>query len=412
MADGIERYESDWTGAYRGRTDAVVLPSSIEEIATVLSYCDRHSIAVVTQGGNTGLVGGGVPADGELVIGTERLTAITVTDEGVVAGAGATLARVQDQLAVDDREVPVDLGSKDSATIGGMVAADAGGVRAFRHGRMGHLVSDVTAVTATGEVITGDEAVWISAGLEGTACVVAGATLRTIATRPHTASAVVGSDDPGALIRLASGLAASLPALEAAEYVQRHTLELTPGRPVPPHEHLLLLAARGTGEVENALIDALASVDEGDAMIVTGGDVWDRRHQITAALHRTGPPLKLDVRVPPDEVPGFLDDVATRSEATCHVFGHLMEGSLHVNLLEARGPDPAREILSAAVSRGGRCVGEHGAGRAKRRFLELETDPAPVERFGALKARYDPNNILNPAVVVPLYYSSWPAASS
>src|SRR5215213_6196183 len=148
-------YETDWTRRFSGRAAAVVRPADVEQVAGVLRACGQAGVAVVPQGGNTGLVGGGVPRGGEVVLSTARFTALGEVDRAtlqVSAGAGVTLAALQEHARAAGLDAGVDFGARDSATVGGLVATDAGGIRAVRHGTVRARVAGVEAVLADGSV--------------------------------------------------------------------------------------------------------------------------------------------------------------------------------------------------------------------------------------------------------------------
>lgn len=412
LTDDLQSYERDWTGRFSGTAPAVVLPASVGEIAAILAYCNERSIAIVPQGGNTGLVGGGVPCDGEIVLSTKRIRGVTVEADHVTADAGATLSLVRSVLADHGREVPIDLGARDSATIGGMASTNAGGNMAFRFGRMSHLVIGATVATAAGEVLAGDEAVWLAVGSEGTGCVIADVTLRTRLLPETRMTSVLRLGSPAEVMEGAVALKDDLPSLVAAEYVPSATAGLIPrilGRRVPIDTgsgHLLMI------EVEDSdpgdMLDVLERVGVRDAVVAQDeaqrAALWHMRDDLTDALHVAGPPLKLDVRVAVERTVAYLTWLTDHGSP--HVFGHILEGNLHVNFLglhEDEHASTTRSVIRAALDHGGRVVGEHGAGRTKRALLELETETAAIERFHSLKDRFDPNRILNPAITVPIY---------
>lgn len=410
-------YGRDWTGRFQGEPPAVVVPRSAEEVSAALAYCNERSIAVVPQGGNTGLVGGGVPCDGEIVLSLQHLNTLgtqgTVdTEKTVRVGAGMTLAALQDALVPTGLRVPIDLGARDSATLGGMASTNAGGHMAFRFGRMSHLVTAATVVTASGEVLTDDEAAWLAVGLEGTGGVVVDLEIRTrwVAQTQTTMLARFTSSEEA--VGAAMVLKERMPTLVAAEYLQASTADLIEsvlGRALPEPvraEHLLLL------EAEDLPVDELAGLLERagvhDVSVAQeptqAAALWLMRDGLTEALQVAGPPLKLDVRVDPARVPAYLKWLA--DAGTPHVFGHVLEGNLHVNFLglptEEHGR-VARSVIEAAVAHGGRVAGEHGVGRVKRPFLDLEPERAALDRFDTMKTTFDPMRIMNPALTVPIY---------
>jgi len=167
-ADMRAGYEVDWTGRFRGHTPAVVRPGSTEEVADVVRACAHARVAIVPQGGNTGLVGGGVPLAGELVVSTLRDDTIGPVDElagQLTAGAGVTLTAVQMVAAAAGWQVGIDLAARDSATVGGMVATNAGGLAFVRHGGMRSQLAGVEAVLGNGSVISTPE--WLRQGQHG-----------------------------------------------------------------------------------------------------------------------------------------------------------------------------------------------------------------------------------------------------
>ncbi|MCP4249279.1 MAG: FAD-binding oxidoreductase, partial [bacterium] len=195
-------YEVDWTGRYRGRTAAVIRPGSVEEVAAVLALCNEAGQAVVVQGGNTGLVGGGVPLANELVVSVARLGNVqVVSDAKVRAGTGATLARVQDAAASVGASFGVDTAARDSATVGGMIATNAGGMNVVRFGPMADQLLDAGVVLADGLSIPSLRDIRPDhpafglidhlAGSEGILAVVAHATLLIGTDPPQAAVAMI-----------------------------------------------------------------------------------------------------------------------------------------------------------------------------------------------------------------------------
>lgn len=400
-------FEHDYTRRFSGTAVDVVLPADATTVAAVLTYCNDRSVPVVTQGGNTSLVGGAVP-DQAVCLSTRRLNSLEVDGPTVTAGAGVTLSAVQDALV--GREVPLDMGSRDSATVGGMVATNAGGAFSFRFGRMGHLVQDLQVVLPSGEVLQGDEALWVAIGLEGTTGVVTEARLRTVQRKAFRHAAIARVRDPHQAFLLGRGVADATSEIDSVEFVSGRLAEMFEAAP-DGRDHFLMFSSRtddpdpvslGRELIAGGLDDIELAQDHAQVQ-----RMWAARDGLNERLHRAGPPLKLDCRVPPEATGDLIEWLLTDSRGTGNVFGHLLEGNLHVNPIVA--DELAAEVETAIVSKcvhlGGRVVGEHGAGRAKRHLLALETDLAAIERFHALKARFDPKGIMNPGVVAPIYES-------
>ena len=399
-------YEVDWTGRFRGHTPAVVRPGRVDEVAAVVAWCDDSGTAVVPQGGNTGLVGGSVPLAGEVVLSLQRLRDIEPVDvlaTQVTAHAGATLGAVQYAAAGAGLQLGVDLSARDTATIGGMVATNAGGLRHLRHGSMRANVAGVEAVLADGSIVrhlgglakdnTGYDLASLLCGSEGTLGVVTAARLRLVPVPRDVVTAIVALPSVAAAVDAVATMR-SVVTLEAAEV----WLDLP--APVADAPAYLLLEWSGA-------FDALGAVDVLDAAIADDSqrraELWRYREQITESINRIGVPHKLDVTLPPAEIAPFCDEVRGAVHDRVFLFGHVGDGNIHVNVV---GPAPEDEtvddlVLSLVAARGGRISAEHGIGTAKKRWLHLNRSDAEIAAFRAIKQALDPKGILNPNVLLP-----------
>lgn len=419
-ADVRAGYEVDWTGRFRGTTPAVVRPGSVDEVAAVVELCRSTGTALVPQGGNTGLVGGSVPLGGEVVLSLRRLSSVGPVDDAsaqVTAGAGATLADVQAAAATAGLAFGVDLAARDTATIGGMVATNAGGLHFVRHRGMRQQVVGVEAVLGDGSVVsrmsgvekdnTGYDLAGLLCGSEGTLGVVTAVRLRLVARVAERVTALAGFASMAAALE---GLAAlrRVVQLEAAEVVFADGVDIVrrhAGLPAPlTAEAPVLLLVEWAGDDPSLL----AAADPVDAAVATdpvrSASLWRYREAHTEAVSALGVPHKLDVTVPLAAMPAFVDDVRALVDPA-HVlvlFGHVADGNLHVNVV---GPPPDDETVDEAVLRlvaaaGGSISAEHGIGTAKRRWLHLSRTPAEIAAFRALKQALDPAGILNPGVLL------------
>jgi len=440
--DLLTGYEVDWTGQYRGVARAVVRPGTTAEAAAVLRACHRAGVAVVPQGGNTGLVGGSVPdtTGSAVVVSTARLRHLGPVDRAgaqMTAGAGVPLAAAQSHAHAAGFEVPVDLAARDTATIGGMAATNAGGIHVLRRGTMRRQVLGVEAVLATGDVIshlgglakdnTGYDLAGLLCGSEGTLALITAVRLRLVPSLPHRVTALLAFPDLGTMVAGLSALRGDVEGLEAAEYVVRAGVDLvrrTFGVAEPfarcHPTHLLVEAAAATDPTAE-LAAAVGRLDGIlDAAVADGAHqreaLWRIRELHTEALAAAGPPRKYDVSVPISALPRFVAAAVGMVEppARCHHFGHLGDGNVHLNVLgldltdSSRGaPDsPAvRELdgalLGLVASHGGSISAEHGIGRLKREWLHLSRSPAELAAFRSLKSALDPRGILNPGVLLP-----------
>ena len=423
-ADMKAGYEVDWTGRFRGSTPLVVRPGSSGEVAAVLSVCARDGLAVVAQGGNTGLVGGSVPLAGEVVASLRRLDHLGPVDPlaaQVTVGAGATLAAVQAHVRPHGLAVGVDLAARDSATIGGMVATNAGGLQYVRHGPMRAQVAGVEAVLAGGGVLshlgglgkdnTGYDLAGLLCGSEGTLAVVTAVRLRLVPFVDERTTALVAF--PGvadAMTALASLRAAGV-VLEAAELMLDDGLALVADHlgGTPPVTGPALLLLEWTGEAGGAEAERLLLEGGLEAAVADDpgrrASLWRWREAHTEAVNALGvAPHKLDVTLPLGGLADFDDDVqeVTRPHR-CVLFGHAADGNVHVNLV---GPAPDDEpvddaVLRLVADRGGSISSEHGIGTAKKRWLHLNRSPVEIETFRAIKHALDPAGTLNPNVLLP-----------
>ncbi len=431
-ADLRAGYETDWTRRYHGEAIAVVRPGSTEEVAAVIRACAEAAIPVVPQGGNTGLVGGSVPRGGEVVLSLRRLNSITDFDPvsgEVTAGSGVTLTALREHVAAAGWTFGVDLASRDSATIGGMVATNAGGIRVIRYGAMRQQILGFEAVLADGSVVrrlpglvkdnTGYDLGQLLAGSEGTLAVVTAVRLKLVSQLSRRTVALLGLPDIAAALEVVSRVRAALPSLAAAEaffhegvdLVCRHAA-LPPPFPKPAGCYLLLECASNRDETAE-LAEVLASCGEveASALATDAADrqrLWAYRERHTEAINAEGIPHKLDVTLPLARLPEFEARVRAAIHAAAPVarpvlFGHAGDGNLHVNVL---GLEPDDETADDAVLRlvaelGGSISAEHGIGIAKRPWLGLTRSAADIAAMRAIKRALDPSGILNPGVIFP-----------
>ncbi|MFL6142637.1 MAG: FAD-binding oxidoreductase [Labedaea sp.] len=427
--DLVAGYATDWTGRYRGRARLVVRPGNTAEVAGVLRECSAARAPVVPQGGNTGLVGGGVPRAGEVLLSLARLTGLGPVDlpaAQVTAGAGATLAAVQRHATAAGLDFAVDLAARDSATVGGMVATNAGGLRVLRWGSMRAQVAGLEAVLADGRVVsrlagltkdsTGYDLVGTLVGSEGTLAVLTAVRLRLVPPPGVRVTALLAVADTGAAQRVLAAVRDRVPGLTSAEICYDDGVRLVcevRGLPLPfraPHPTYLFLECAAADDPSGRLAEALADVaDVRDSAIATDEAgrraLWVYREGHTDAVNSLGVALKLDVGVPPPEVAGFereLRALVDRTGGRLVLFGHLAEGNFHANVIDAPDQDAlSGAVLRAVAARGGTISAEHGVGVAKTRWLSLVRSPVELELMRATKRAWDPAGLLNPGVVLP-----------
>jgi len=430
-ADVVASYTTDWTGAFVGATPAVVRPGSTAEVAEVVRICRRDRVALVPQGGNTGLVGGSVPLRGEVVLSTRRLVGIGDEDADggqLTAAAGTTLADVQRAARDLGWRYGVDLAARDSATIGGTVATNAGGTHVLRHGTTRGQLLGVEAVLGTGDVVsrlgglvkdnTGYDLAGLLCGSEGTLGVVTRARLALVPAAVQVVTALVGVASVADAVALVGRLRRSVPTLEAAEVVLRDGASLVAEAtgaapaldPIPPVQ--VVVEAAGPPDPAPAVAAALDGAPGVLAVAVAddplrAARLWHVREAHTESIARLGLVHKCDVTLPARTLTRFVDEVpgvvaAVDPGARVWLFGHLGDGNLHVNVTGAT-EEPGRvadAVLGRVVADGGSVSAEHGIGTAKRAWLLRDRSAGDVAAMRAVKAALDPDGVLNPGVLL------------
>lgn len=430
-ADLRAPYEVDWTRRFQGTALCVVRPADTAEVAAVLVACAAASVAVVPQGGNTGLVGGAVPRSGEVVLSLRRLHLIEDLDVSageVTAGAGVTLAALQDALAGTEWDFGVDVASRGSATVGGMIATNAGGIHVVRHGAMRRQLLGFEAVLATGEVIrrlpgllkdnSGYDLGQLFAGSEGTLAVITCARLRLVPRPASRTVALMGLPDLAAALAILARLRAAGSEVEAAEVFFAEGLDMVihhAGLNAPfarSSPCYLLVDTAGQADGTEALAESLAAAGVMDVAMAadrpTRERLWAYRERHTEAIAAEGIAHKLDVTLPLARLVEFEQRVrpvvaAAAPNARPVLFGHAGDGNLHVNLLGLAPDDDAADaaVLGLVASMGGSISAEHGIGMAKAPWLHLTRSPADIAAMRAIKSALDPRGLLNPGVIFP-----------
>ncbi len=428
-------YRTDWTGRWEGRTFAVVRPASTAEVADVVRACATAEISLVPQGGNTGLVGASVPANGEVVLSLRRLNTIESVDPiglTLSAQAGVTVAAARRAAADGGLTLGIDLASRESATLGGVVATNAGGLRVVRHGTTRAQLLGVEAVLADGSVLrrwtglakdnVGYDLVGLLAGSEGTLAVITTVLMRLVPPPLGVQVALVAVASLAAAADVLGGVIRAGVTVEAAEFFHadglglvRQALGLRPPFAEDYPAYVLLELSR-TSDAEVADLLERQGARVADATIETGpgGRLWAYREGHTeavgAAASSTGwPALKIDVSVPPRRHAAFESELravlsARFPTAQVVTYGHLAEGNSHVNLLglpEAVAEDATDVVLRLVIEHGGSISAEHGIGRAKRAWLPLARSPEDIAAMQAIKHAFDPGCVFSPGVLLP-----------
>lgn len=398
----VEGYVTDWTGRWRGHTPAVVRPADTGQVRRVVTLCAEAGAPLIPQGGNTGLVGGSVPHRGEIVLSLRRLDRLDPVDVDageVRVGSGVTLGALQAHAAGAGLSYGVDLAARDSATVGGTIATNAGGVNVVAHGDTARQVVGLEAVLADGTVVSsmrrvgkesvGPDPLRLLVGSEGTLGVITAARLRLVSPPPSDRMVTLVAVDS-----LAEGLGLRSPDTLALEFLDRACLLVVA-------EHRGLPLPLPADSPYYLLIDSTHPPDlPDDAHAVVDRRLWVFREAITDTLSRIGVPVKLDVAVPPPRVDALAEAVMGLGlEGDVYLFGHLGEGNFHVNVLGASDPDRVVDrVLEVVIGLGGAIAGEHGIGVAKSSWWRRSTDPGLLRVQRKIKDSLDPDHLLNPEV--------------
>jgi len=433
-------------GIYHGRTSMMLRPGSVAEVQAILKLANETRTALVPQGGNTGLVGGQIPFDGEIILSLTRLDKIRAIDpdsNAMTVDAGVVLQKAQEAAAGVDRLFPLSLGAEGSCTIGGNLSTNAGGTGALAYGITRDLVLGIEVVLADGRLMnllsklkknnTGYDLRHLFVGAEGTLGVITAATLKMFPRPRAVETAFIGLPSPAAAVKLLNlAQARAGGTVTSFELITRAVIEMAvkhghgirdPLGTKHPWYVLMEVSSQSTEGLRESVEQLLAAAAEddliNDATIAASLDqakaFWHMRHSLPEVQKPEGGSIKHDVSVPIAAVPDFLEEA---SAAVLKLipgsrpvpFGHLGDGNMHFNVSQPVGDDPAKFLarwyeVNAVVDKivlkyDGSISAEHGIGKLKRDTLPKVKDPVAMELMRGIKAMLDPNGILNPGKVL------------
>ncbi len=448
-AQAVAPFLSDFRNLYHGATPLVLAPRSVDEVARILSICNREEVALVPHGGNTSYCGGATPDEGgaQIVLSMRRLNRVRQIDAvnySMIIEAGCTLSEARNAARGADRLFPLSLGSEGTAQIGGNLSTNAGGTAVLRYGMMRDLVLGLEVVLADGRVLnglkslrkdnTGYDVKSLFVGAEGTLGVITAACLKLFPQPADTATALVGIRSPQKALELLARLrTAAGDQVTSFELMPRIAVQLTvkhvPGvaDPLGQNTPWYLLVELSSPNPRQGLAAALAATLEEaaagaeieDAMLATSiaqaQAMWKLRETIPEAQRRHGASLKHDVSVPVSAIPALIEQGSAlvrrlAPEGDVISYGHAGDGNLHFNVGQkpatdlksfmARGPALELAMFDLVESLGGSISAEHGIGRLKAEEFARRADPAELAVMHALKRALDPKGILNPGKVL------------
>lgn len=449
----MQPWLTDWRGRYHGRALGLASPCSTQEVSGFVALCARHRVPIVPQGGNSGMCGGATPdaSGASVLLSLRRMTAIRSVDaeaRQIVCEAGVILQTLHETAAAHALRFPLTLGGKGSATVGGLIATNAGGTQVLRHGTMRAQVLGLEAVLADGSVLDtltplkkdnrGFDLKQLLIGSEGTLGVITAATLRLLPETGARTVAWAGLATIGDARRLLLACErAAGEVLEGFEVIPAHSLaavlEHVPGARAPLadahawHTLIELVAPVGASDDLPALAEAILAqaMEDGlvaDAVIAANEAqaeaFWRLRDEIAPAERAIGPAMQHDISVPVARMAAFVEAAIPEVEqrfpgARAVAFGHLGDGNVHFHVLaprgvvgreweEREGKIITRFVHDLVTGWGGSISAEHGIGQMKLSELSRLDDPARLAVLRGVKQALDPLGLLNPGKLVPL----------
>ncbi|MGE5639626.1 MAG: FAD-binding oxidoreductase [Clostridia bacterium] len=433
-------YFVDWRRQYSGSADCVVRPASTAEVAGVVSLCAGQGVAIVPQGGNTGLCGGSVPAGErrQIVLSLSRMNKVRELDalnDTITVEAGCVLAAVQEAARQANRFFPLSLAAEGSCQIGGNLSTNAGGVNVLRYGMARDQVLGLEVVLPDGRVWnglrglrkdnTGYDLKQLFLGAEGTLGIITAAVLRLQPAASAQATAWIAIDSPRAAVELLASLRTRLgDRLSAFELLSRNCVEAVLAHAAEtqdplsaPHPWYVLAEISDSGEaaelrerVERSLFECAESGALRDAVlaqsVAQGNALWRIRETVPEAQFTN---VKHDISVAVSRIPELIDRIQPALEAAfpqvrSYIFGHVGDGNLHYNVgpeaLVAERPTVNRIVYEAVDALNGSISAEHGLGQLKREEIRRHKSPVELELMAALKRTLDPAGLMNPGKVI------------
>ena len=440
---------TDWSKRFRGSAIAVLKPKTTTEVAALVALCNQENVAIIPQGGNTGLCGGATPtgADNNIVISTTRLNQIRDIDldnSTMTVEAGAILSQVQDAALTAGKLFPLSLAAEGSCTIGGHLGTNAGGVQVLRYGNTRDLCLGIEVVTPSGEILnslrglrkdnTGYSLKDLYIGSEGTLGIITAATLKLYPLPQSKVTSLVALNNIHSTTKLIDLARKRCNAdLTAFELISGRALSLVAEKAknlgsiltnssawVVLIEFSSMEQEKGNREqLETLLNEAYELNFISDAVIANSiqqsKELWSLRESIPEGQLPLGTTVKHDISMPISKIADFIEatEIALKElwpNMETIVFGHLGDGNLHYNLAPL-SPDLSSEIEQRRKSinelvhnqvyqYSGSFSAEHGIGQAKRDELPRRKSPVEIELMRAIKKALDPKNIMNPGKVL------------
>ncbi|MFP6849038.1 MAG: FAD-binding oxidoreductase [Pseudomonas sp.] len=444
-AERMHSYLSDWRNAYKGQAALVLRPASTEEVAAAVRLCSEAGVALVPQGGNTGLCGGSIPDESgaQVVLSLTRMTRIRDVDVGnetITVEAGVVLQRLQEAAAEVGRLFPLSLGAEGSCTVGGNLATNAGGTAVLRYGNMRDLALGLEVVLPNGRIWnglrglrkdnTGYDLKQLFIGAEGTLGIITAAVLKLFPAVRSLTTAWVALPSPQAAVELLGQMRSlcgdrltgfELMSRQSLEFVLRHVAGCN-DLFAEVHSWYVLIELSDTlfdaplnDMLERGLAEAFEQGTVLDAVVASSQSqvaaLWALREGISEAQNHEGPSLKHDISVPVSSIAAFVAEADKRLQQAFPgvrivAYGHVGDGNLHYNISKPLGAEDAgfkaqaqaimHVIFDVTASFAGSISAEHGLGQSKRDAARHYKDPLELELMRSIKQTLDPAGLMNP----------------
>lgn len=432
---------SDRSEIQNANFSILIFPVSTTEVASILAYCFKNKLAVVPSGGRTGLAGGAIAANGEIVINLSKINSLVLLNKDkqyIQAGAGMITAVANDHAKSIGYNFPIDLAASGSSCIGGNVATHAGGIRVIRYGLLRDYVSGMTVVSGTGEVLefyedvlknnTGYHMMPLFIGSEGTLGIITELRINLVREPKETVVCLLSVKDIPGAIRSLQNLYANEIVVLGYEYFDRTSYDLSRKHMdlqnifEKSSRHFVLLEIESINTINENLTRWMElEIEEGrilDGKISMSSsqkkDFWAYREAISESISLKYKPVKNDISIPIDSIDEFIKKIyqfleKKKLNISCCVFGHLGDGNLHINLLNSKGikdeefkkqsDEVTMFIFSQLKKVNGSISAEHGIGLLKKEYLNYSRSRAQIEIMKKIKQVFDPEGILNPGKV-------------
>jgi FAD/FMN-containing dehydrogenase len=438
----LETYGQDWTRVFAPAPSGVAFPRTTKEVSELLKLAAKHRVAIVPSGGRTGLAGGAVAMNGELVVSMDRMRKMDPVDPlaaTVRVEAGAVTQAVHEHCEKSGFTWPVDFASKGSSQVGGNISTNAGGVKVIRYGLTRAWVLGLEVVLSSGEILqlngaleknnTGFDLRQLFIGSEGTLGIITAATLKLTRLPKKLDVMMFAVSDIAAVLKLFRETRTAPFTLSAFEFftgaclarVMRHRKLRPPFAESASHYVLVEAEDATAGDLETwvaSLFDRRLVSDGVMAQHASEAkDLWSLRESISESLSATGLPHKNDIALPVSELEAFcaiFEGVFDKRYPNWEIclFGHIGDGNLHVNVMKpdemtredffAQTKDADRELFELVRAHHGSISAEHGIGLLKKAYLGVSRSPEEISVLRAVKHALDPLGILNPGKIFDL----------